>query len=320
MQLSHEVITATAETIHDTGSHLFWATQPNESLHDSIQNIGQTAPVIVQQTAQGLELIAGAQRVAVLRKLDLPILARLVTDITDTEKGLLYLEDNVHRPLDDGMRLAALRYFQSVTDEKTLQTTILPRLGIKAKSKNAKLLLAWLKQDAIWQDHLIANRVPLAAGTTLAHMSTEDLSAVEPLFAHYSWSRSNAVNLLTWIFEASQMQACSATQILEQSDALAICKQHLSPKDTITRLLAAVKACRYPELSTLQETFTTTTREITAGTRWRIEQPNNFETGGAELTIQIKTPDQLTTAASDLQSLAGLEAWQKLWNLGGGNG
>ncbi|MDC0336335.1 hypothetical protein OAN24_05535, partial [Pseudodesulfovibrio sp.] len=67
MQLSQEIITASSDSIHDTGSHLFWTTEPDEILANSIEEIGQTTPLLAQETANGLELIAGHARLAVLR-------------------------------------------------------------------------------------------------------------------------------------------------------------------------------------------------------------------------------------------------------------
>ncbi|WP_319472087.1 ParB/RepB/Spo0J family partition protein [uncultured Pseudodesulfovibrio sp.] len=319
MQLSSEILTSPADTMRDTGPHLFWSDNPQESLKNSIEEFGQTTPILVQKTNDGLEVIAGHARVSILREQGKPVLARLVEEADDVEKGLLYLADNAQRPLDDAMRFAALRYFRPLMDEKRLRSDILQRLGVKPKSKDAKLFAAWLDMPENWQEHLLAGRVPLAAGIVLGRMEEADRDAVEPLFANFAWSRSNGVNMLTWLFEAGKMASCSTADIMERAGVNEILKQGLSPKDCIARLNAAVKDTRYPELSALQERFAKAAREITAGTRWRLSQPNNFETGGAEMTVQIKDADQLAKAVKDLETIAGESTWKTLWKLGGKN-
>ena len=112
MQLSKEIITASADSINDTGSHLFWSGTISQSLTESIEEFGQTAPVLVRETDTGFMLIAGHARLSVLRRLKQPVLVRLVLDVDARDLGLLYLADNGQRPMDDGMRLAALRYFK----------------------------------------------------------------------------------------------------------------------------------------------------------------------------------------------------------------
>lgn len=319
MQLKSEIFTARAKDLDTTGAHLFWASSPSESLTNSIREFGQTSPVLVCDSDTGLQLVAGHARLTVLSELDLPVLARMVTDASDAKKGLLYLTDNLERTITDGMRLKALQYFAPLMDEKNLKEDILPRLGIKPKSKDAKLLLAWLKLDARWQALLESGNVPLAAATPLARMTDEEQDAVAPLFTNFSWSRSNAVNVLTWLFETSKMRATSVQEVMQQAGMTDILSQGLSPKDAIHKLATAARLIRYPELTRLQDAFATASREITAGTRWRMTQPNNFETGGSELTVQVKDVDQLAQAVKDLDALSGSSTWDTIWKLGGGN-
>jgi len=319
LQLTSEIFTAAPASIHNGGAHLFWAVKPSESLVQSISEFGQTTPVIVCETENGLELIAGHARHTVLSTTGQPVLARMATDISDTDKGLLYLADNSQRVISDGMRLTALKYFVQLMNERQLKADILPRFNIKPKSKDAKLLLAWLTLDARWQALLESGNVPLAAATPLARMNSEEQNAVVPLFTTFSWSRSNAVNVLTWLFETAKMRASSVQEVMQQAGMTDILSQGLSPKDAIQKLATAARLARYPELTRLQDAFATAAREITAGTRWRMNQPNNFETGGSELTIQVKDADQLAQAAKDLHALSGSATWDTIWKLGGGN-
>lgn len=314
MHLSNEIVTAPADSIRHGGSHLFWAGEPLPWLARSIGQLGQAQPVLVHETHGGLALIAGHARLAVLRALGLPVLARLVIDADTVDLGLLYLADNFLRPLDDAMRLAALRYFAPLLDRPTLATDILPRLGVNPESKDAKLLLAWLDLPAVWQAHLAAGRAPLAAAAALARMTEADRSAVAPLFADHSWSRSNAVNLLTWLFETSQMTGNPVAQVMDDANMADPAIRTLSPKDAMARLVALAKASRYPSLSALEARFESVAREMTAGTSWRIAQPDNFETNGVELAIRIKDPNQLAKAVHDLKDMADHPQWPRLWN------
>lgn len=319
MQLSQEIITASANSIRDNGPHLFWSGPSDHALTDSIREFGQTTPLLVQEAENGLELIAGHARLAVMRHLEQPTLVRLVLDADAVDKGLLYITDNILRPMDDAMRLAALRYFHPLMPVKRLQSDILPRLGVKPKSKDAALLITWLDLPGNWQAHLAAGNIPLAAGTILTRMDDTDRLAVEPLFAGFSWSRSNAVNMLTWLFETAKMTSAPIVDVMNQAGLDAIMGQGLSPKDTIARLTSAARIARYPELSSLQKRFSTAAQELTTGTRWRINQPDNFETGGAELTIQIKDATQLARAVKELETMAERSPWQEMWQLGGSN-
>lgn len=316
MLLTSEIFTASAQAIHADGAHLFWADSNLESLKDSISEFGQSAPVLVFESGNGLGLAAGRSRLSILADLDRPVLARMVEDATDVDLGLLYLADNVQRPMDDAMRLKALKYFAPLMDAGSLTTDILPRLGVRPKSKDGKLLLAWLALPEPWQELLEHGNVPLAAGAVLDRMDRTDQQAALPLFAGFSWSRSNAVNALTWLFETGKMTDTPVEAVMQRAGMTDMLLQGLSPKDAIARLCAAARQARYPELSALQARFIAASSAITGFTRWRLTQPDNFETGGAELAVQVKDAVQLRQAVEDLEAMAGSPEWAPIWNPG----
>lgn len=316
MQLSNEIISASADAVKTGGKHLFWSENINESLEISIGQFGQTTPVLAQESDAGLELVSGHARLEIMKRLSKPVLVRVVTKASPLDKGLLYLADNTHKELDDGMRLAALKYFASLADNAYLRETILPMLGIKSKSKNTKLLMRWLDLPENWQHHMQAGRIPMAAGDVLLKMDKADRDAIEPLFDSFSWSRSNAVNMLTWLFESGKMQEKTIAQVMADSGITSTLGQGLSPKDAIARLTTVAKETRYPHLSSLQVSFEKAARDITTGTSWRMIQPNNFETGGTELTVSVKSEEQLEKAARELESIRSSPQWNTIWSLG----
>lgn len=319
MLLTSEIFTASAASVRTGGGHLFWAKKPAPELADSLREFGQTTPILVCDDGDGPTLVAGHARLAALAEAGSTVLARLVKDADETDKGLLYLADNAHRPLDDGMRLAALRYFAPRVDGDRLRRDILPRLGVKPRSKDARLLLAWLDMERPWRERLEKGNAPLAAAAPLARMSAEDRAAVAPLFDSLSWSRMNGVNVLTWLYETAKMTGSTVAGVMDRAGMPALLGQGLSPKDAIARLTGAAREARHPELNRLQSRYAEAASAITAGTRWRMAQPDNFETGSSELSVQIKTPEQLARAVKELEALAASPAWGRLWTLGSGD-
>ena len=313
MQLTSEIFTASAEAIHAGGTHLFWSGNIEESLTNSITEFGQSAPVLVHEKQGGLALVAGAARLAVQARLGRPVLARMVEGAHALGLGLLYLADNAHRQPDDAMRFKALTYFAPLMNAADLERDILPRLGVRPKSKDARLLLDWLDLPADWQGLLASGNVPLAAGMALARMDAADRDALLPLFAGMTWSRSNAVNVLTWLFEAGRMAGKPVAEVMAGAGMDGLLDQGLSPKDAIARLSTAARQARYPELTRLRDRFDAAARTVTAGTRWRLTQPDNFETDGAELAVRVKDPEQLARAVEELGKLAGSPAWKTVF-------
>lgn len=319
MQLTSEIFMSSTKAIHTGGGHLFWSGSISESLKDSIAEFGQSAPVLVYNGVEGPTLAAGSARLAILAELDRPVLARMVEGADDVSLGLLYLADNAHRQLDDAMRFKAVQYFAPLLDRADLEQEVLPRLGVRAKSKDARLLLDWLTLPEPWQELLGRGTLPLAAGMVLARMNDADRDAVMPLFADMVWSRSNAVNVLTWLYEAARMAGCPVAEVMDKAGMPALLDQGLSPKDAIARLCAVARQARHPELTRLRERFDAAARTVTGGTAWKLTQPDNFETDGAELSVRVKDPEQLAKAVDQLQSMADNPAWPTVFRPGGDN-
>ena len=316
MQLTNDFSTASAAALTRFADHAFWTDEPDQALMDSLAEHGQLNPVLVRDAPDGPTPVAGFARIAALRQTDRPALLRTVVADTPLDRALFYLADNSHRTLDDAMRVAALAHFRPLVDHDRLSTDILPRLGVAPKSKDARLLLTWLDLPETWRDHLAAGRVPLAAGTALIRMAPDDLDAVAPLFAELSWSRSNGVNLLAWLYETGRMRGEPVETVMQHAGMNDLLDGNLSPKDVMRKLVATAHQVRHPHFAALQSRFERTARELTAGTRWRIEQPNHFETGGADLRVQVKTPEELARSVEELETMATQPQWDALWKLG----
>jgi len=319
LQLTSEIFSSPTQAIHTGGGHLFWSGNISESLKNSIAEFGQSAPVLVYNGEQGPTLAAGSARLAVLAELGRPVLARMIEGADDVSLGLLYLADNAHRQIDDAMRFKSLQYFAPLLDTADLEQDILPRLGVRPKSKDARLLLDWLGLPGPWQELLGRGTLPLAAGMVLARMDDADRDAVMPLFADMAWSRSNAVNVLTWLYEAGRMAGTPVAEVMDKAGMSALLGQGLSPKDAIARLCATARQARHPELTRLRERFDAAARTVTGGTGWKLLQPDNFETNGAELSVRIKDRAQLAQAVEELHGMADNPAWETVFRPGGDN-
>jgi len=319
LQLTNEIFTSPAQAIRNGGAHLFWSGNTSESLRNSIEEFGQSAPVLVYNGEHGPTLAAGSARLAVLNGLGRPVLARMVEGEDAVSLGMLYMADNAHRQLDDALRFKDLQYFAPLMERDALERDVLPRLGVRPKSKDARLLLDWLSLPEAWRELLGRGTLPLAAGMVLARMDDADRSAVMPLFADMSWSRSNAVNVLTWLYEAARMAGTPVAEAMDKAGMPALLDQGLSPKDAIARLCAAARQVRHPELTRLRERFDAAARTVTGGTAWKLVQPDNFETNGAELSVRIKDRDQLVRAVEELRGMADNPAWETVFRPGGDN-
>ena len=292
------------------GPWLFWPRPLSPFLRRSLEIQGQVTPVLIDGSGPRPVLVAGAARVVWLAELGREILCLDLGSLSVWDKGLVYVQSNLDLEMTDARRVAALRYFADLDRDRL--GAVLETVGLSPRSKQARLALAWLDLPKDWDAILERGAAPLACAEVLAAFEDDDLRALEPLFAHLSWSRGNAVNVLTWVREVCLRDGLSVRFVLDRMEADRILRADLSPKDAMARLTLAARRLRYPELTRLEGDFESCLAGL-GGTRWRITQPDQFETDSVELSVRVSGRTGLDRAVRELAELATREAWTDLF-------
>lgn len=317
MKLSDDLQGLSPESISMSSPSLFWAAEPDGELVRSIKAHGQLQPVLVGQEGRPV-LLSGFRRVKALAALGRPVLVRSVEGrLSDFEKGLLYLADNQTRLIDEGMRIDALRYFSKAAGGDLPVEEVAPMLGLKPKSGEMRQCMNWLELPPSYDAHLKAGRIPLAAVRVLSRFDAAALEAVEPFFGGLKWSRSNALNFLTMVYETARARSIRVGDLLEGEGFFSVLGHDLSPKDKIAALIALAHELRMPNLSELEKDFGKSGERLVAGTPWKASQTVNFESGAVDLTVRIGNRDQLEKAVQALRDISASELWERLWSVGG---
>ena len=294
------------------GPWLFWPTEPSPTLRRSLETHGQLQPVLVDGSGSKPLLLAGRARVLCLRDLQRPAFCLDLGTTDAWTRGVVSAQSNAGLEVGDGQAVAALRYFLGLDSGAALQ--VFDILGVDPRSKRAGLLLSWLELPPVWDGLLLAGHVPLAGADALRAMGPDDLSELLPLFGGFSWSRGNALNLLNWLRETGARNRCSVRSLLQEAGAAAAIAAGLSPKDAMARIVGEVRRLRYPRLDSMERNFTDAAKAMTAGTAWRLTQPDQFESNGVELSLRVKDRAALGRAVQDLVDMAGRAEWERLFS------
>lgn len=304
------------EALDVSGRHLFWAEEPSAALRASIRDVGQLEPILARFAQDKWRVVSGYKRVRALAGTGAGVLvmepANAPDPITD---GLLYLHANAHRPLDDVMRLRALRYFAKYMDKQALNARIAPLLGTEPRSGAWQRLCTWLELPAGWDDLFGAGHLPLAAGPFLAKLETRDLDALGPYFRDLKWSRSLAVQWLTFLMETSRREATAPAALLADCGMPEILAAKLSPQDKLQRMFARARALRYPALAGLEQRFYALRKELTGSSRWELIPSEGFEHDAVELRLRARGAAQVRRAARDLERMAASQRMPELFEV-----
>lgn len=301
-----------AAGIDVSGTWLFWSQPPSPALRRSLECHGQLVPVLVDASGPRPVLVAGSARVAALAELGREVLC-LDLGVQDwLARGLVYVQSNLGRELADWHTVAAMRYFAALPQADL--GPALEGLGLEPRSKKLRLVRSWLALPLHWDLFLAAGNVPLACAELLDGFAPDDLEAVEPLFAGLSWSRGNAVNVLTWLREICARDAIRAKDVLAACKTAGILAAGLSPKDAMARVIQELRRRRYPLLSTMERDFSDAARRVAAGTRWRLVQPDCFESDAIEIGARLGSVSELRAASAELARMADREDLDALFS------
>lgn len=309
---SFDIIDAVEADIN--GNWILWPQEPDESLIESFSKFGQIVPVIAVRENNRVKIVAGYRRALAAQKLGMALKVVFI-EANPVQRAMIYMQENFGRTIDDSMRLAALRYFSPLIDQKSIKDEVAPLLGIRPKSRDMKLWTAWLELPEDYDNLLCSGSIPLAAATLLRTFSPNDLSVLKQFFENLSWSRSNAVNFLTWLYESAKLRGKTLAEIVAEEN-LTPRRLDENPKDAAARIAAHARRIRYPHLSDLETQFSTISTGISSGTGWRISSSGNFENGDSEILFRIRSRSDLEKALSSLNDLSASPEWEKLWNLG----
>jgi len=298
-----------------SGPWLLHPESPVEKLIPSLKKHGQLVPVLAVEESGRTLLVAGRSRVSAASKLGMDVLVRYIDAGDETSKAVLHLEENSARSTDESVKLAAVRFFAARMDAAELPKTVAPLLGIKPKSRDMKFWLDWMELEPEYDELLKLGHIPLAAVSVLIKLDEADRAALISFFEKLSWSRSNAVNFLTWLYETSRRENKTIVELISVP-AFEAARESESPKDAVTRFCKAAKELRYPNLSELEKVHNKIVSEICAGTKWRVEPVGSFETGEVMIQTRFKSREMMEKAMADLESIAKFSGWEELFELG----
>lgn len=304
------VVRVPAQDIDCSGPWLLWP-HKNDAVCRSLAHVGQLSPVLVDASGPRPLLVDGAARVAWLSEQGQDVYGLNIGSCSAQDKAMLYIYANIHRLSLDADKVRALRFF--VQHDAPHIDAVMQVLGLVPHSRPAKQALAWLALPAHWDTYLAGGALPLVCADILRLWDAHDLQAVEAIFQTLSWSRGLIVQVLTWIHEVHVRDGCDVAQVLARADVMDSVQANLSPKDAMARIAARVRALRYPELTRLEQRATDTARVLAAGTRWRMVQPDQFESDSVELAARVRSPAEVQQAVAELVRMAEHAEWAAFW-------
>ncbi|NCC23878.1 MAG: hypothetical protein EOM25_01570 [Deltaproteobacteria bacterium] len=277
---------------------ILWPGQPEAPLLRSVTRFGVLSPVDVEETEDGIVLLAGYRRLhAIGPHARIPV--RFLPPTNPVQRAIYYVATNTGQAWD-AWRLVRLARMAIRPEYSGLAAEALPLLDLHEKARPWIQALAWTALPEAWDERLLFNALGLECGTYLTRFDEADRLRLVPLFQNLCWGRNGSLALIEKLYECSRRNASGLAEVLVDLDTHRVLNSDLSPKDKINYILEMLRRLRHPVLHALRTEQETLFSEFCRETSWSVSRPDQFETNKTTFSVTVCSGQEVQEAAQTL--------------------
>ncbi len=308
----NRIISLAPGVIDCSAPWLFWPEHPSDWFLQSMRDLGQLEPVLLEHSKDGCTLITGVKRVRACYAMERNVQGRSI-NAGELQKGEIYLHSNMHRIAGPLGLLPAARFFQMRCRSEDWPDWFNQIAAPFLELNQLNLLENWLKLDQYWDYYLTRGHISLDVSPWICEFKKQDLAAIEPVLFDSYWSRNNSLSLLKWIWEISQGRDWTVEQVLQNCGLFSVLEENISPKDRQKKILELLRSQRFPHIYFLQADFARLQKETAKARVWKIIPEQNFETNRLYVQAKVDNSQEVEKAVQELWELKENQAFEKIW-------
>ncbi|OGQ13697.1 MAG: hypothetical protein A3B70_07910 [Deltaproteobacteria bacterium RIFCSPHIGHO2_02_FULL_40_11] len=262
-----------------------------EHLKKSIERVGIVTPLTLRKSDSGkYQIISGFRRFYVAQALNLsPLPAVLIEDSilsidlfnTSVEESLFNRKLNL---VEVAIVIQKLKSTFDVSKEDIFQKYF-PRLGIQRSERLFQFYCELTLLDLGVQALMVQMDLPIHLVEEFMRYTLPEQKLLIPFLEKVHFSVSTLQDFLIWIDEISVRDDLEIEKILGDIEFQKILEDtHLTGKQKYYNLREVLKAKRYPQLTALQDRFTSLKKKLDLP----LEQPDFFENNKVQLKFSFR--------------------------------
>jgi ParB family chromosome partitioning protein len=295
-----------------------------QALRRSVAHAGVLTPLHLRQPSDQapLQVVCGSKRLLACRQTGhtrVPALVYKAAELSAQQAFLLALHDNLGcralNAVEKGRILLRLqRYFPDQPDTLLQEFCGLLDLPPRAETLEAYGRLATL-EDAL-QAAVVEGSLPLETALWIGNHAAEDRQALLAIFTGLRVGTNRARELVTYIDEICQRDACTPADLLPALGVPALLAEaQLSGPQKLESVRRVLRQARYPQLSTYEQRFQEAARRLRLPAQISLRPPPYFEGQQYQVTLSFGRRQELRQYAQQLLDAAQHEALDVLLEL-----
>ncbi|MBT8353099.1 MAG: ParB N-terminal domain-containing protein [Desulfofustis sp.] len=279
-------------------------TEPDPDLIDSINNLGLLRPPIVKAHQKDYQLICGARRLRVLRRLgqSFPIACSVVKrDISHVDLLSLVAEDQIQTgplsPIEAARFIALCNIWCEEPDQQMLS-----RVASITSTTQRSRLLSLLELEKPIRTSIHRGHISNKTGLSMAQMSSTERTFVHDLFIKLSLNGNKQRRFLELVQIVTGARGWTIERVITDHFA-ELCSSTIDnvPQQT-NALMKRLYELSHPESSVAEETFLRQVAEKNLSANCRVSPSPSFETDKVTLEIEFGNFDAFSKAWDSIKN------------------
>lgn len=287
-------------------------------LRTSIRTFGILNPLRVQeQEGEMYRIVEGFRRLSVAAESGFSSVPVVAVKGEDLELFMAAVAENAgSRPLVDLEKAEIVRKLLRVfaLPESRVVQEVLPLLGVRPSLRLGRRLL----HLAELPEHLKrANAESLETETALALSEWDDPEQrfFLDLLDRYRLGSNKQKQLLELLDELRRRDRVTAMEVWTASGADDPGAEGLSPAQRFSSIRKALRELRYPTIARHEERFRRLSESLKLPRHVSVRHPPEFEGATLEISVQVRSPEEIRSAGEALVASSNTEACRELFKL-----
>ena len=289
-------------------------------LKKSLAAIGQTTPLILWDSPDGLLLVCGARRRLALLELGVSEFNAWVAPagLGPEKAAVLAVEDNLgHRDFNEAEKVLAVKYLSRYLTEQEITREFARKIGFPPRLEHLVRLRTLGDLESAGLDLLAAGRMDSETAEMLMEISSEDRRAVLDVLTLLNPGRNKTKLIVAWLTESARRDDVAVASVLSEPEFVSILEE---PKLNVPvkeeKIRDLLRKRRFPVLYGLERRRAELLRSLDLPPDVRLILPSSFEGLEFKMEVVFKDPEEFGRSVENAARLAGDDNFRALLELG----
>lgn len=289
-----------------------------EMLRSSIKQIGLIQPVILREKLDGLQIISGFRRIAILKEFGIEEVDCIIFDEEREEKDffILALHENImgrgFNTVEKAIAIDKLVNRFGI-DSSTMIQRFLPLFGLETNEKILNTYLSLARMEEEVKVYVINENVSHSNIRRFATFSSEDRLELIPFLSKLKLGENRLKEILSFLSEISMRDNILIREIIKRPEIeIIVSNNELTPSQRTEKIKKVLMNLRYPIWFKKEEEFDKRIKCLNLPPQISFQHSDFFEGRELKVSLRFETYEEYNSLVTTLADIGTREEFRQI--------